>query len=299
MSRISYSIWFDDRAEEAAEFYTSVFPGAKLLSTTPYYIETPSDKPLGSTMLATIEIEGRRFELINGGSGFTPNPSISFFVNRDTREEIDELWGKLTDGGMALMPLQEYPFSRHYGWVQDKYGVSWQLMMPNADSDRRSSLVPSLMFTGKNYGQAEAAVAFYLSVFEDSERGSLARYGEAASDEDEPDKVMYADFRLLEQWFAAMESGYDHKFQFSEGISLVVNCETQAEVDRYWEKLSAVPEAEQCGWLKDRFGVSWQIIPQRLNELMESVDPEEARRGMEAMLQMKKIDIEALEEAVR
>ena len=107
---------------------------------------------------------------------------------------------------------------------------------------------------------------------------------------------MFTDFQLLGQWFAAMDSAHGHAFSFNEAVSLMVTCDTQAEIDDYWEKLSAVPEAEQCGWLKDKYGVSWQIVPTILGELLSDPDPAKSQRVMEAMLQMKKIDIAKLEE---
>ena len=224
------------------------------------------------------------------------NPSISFFVSRESKEEIDALWEKLAEGGKALMPLQEYPFSKYYGWIQDRFGVSWQIILPDPDGDWRPALVPSLLFVGEQCGRAEEAIELYTSVFPESQKGVMARYA-AGMEPDREGTLMYADFKICDQWFAAMDSAQNHEFGFSEGLSLMVTCRDQAEVDAYWEKLSAVPAAEQCGWLKDKFGVSWQIIPEVLAKLVGGEDSEKANRAMDAMLQMKKIDIAALEAA--
>lgn len=108
---------------------------------------------------------------------------------------------------------------------------------------------------------------------------------------------MFTDFMLKNCWFAAMDSAYDHKFNFNEAISFLVKCETQEEIDAYWAKLSAVPEAERCGWLKDKYGISWQITPGILDEMMTNGTPEQRARVTEAFLNMKKFNIAALQEA--
>lgn len=230
---------------------------------------------------------------INGGPYFTFNPSISFFVkfnaaqDPQASEKIKEVWQKLSEGGTVLMPFDSYPFSEKYGWIQDKYGVSWQLFLTNEKDDERSWIMPALMFAGEKYGQAENAINFYLSVFKNSKEGHVARYSKGM----EPDKegaIMYGDFCLENQWFVAMESARA-QHQFNEAISFMVYCENQDEIDYYWEKLSAVPEAEQCGWLKDQFGVSWQIVPTAMDEMMKNGRPEQIERVAKAMLQMKKI----------
>jgi predicted 3-demethylubiquinone-9 3-methyltransferase (glyoxalase superfamily) len=116
----------------------------------------------------------------------------------------------------------------------------------------------------------------------------------------EPDRegaVMFTDFMLEGQWFAAMDSAREHDFAFNEAISFVVNGADQTEIDTFWQKLSAVPEAEQCGWLKDRYGLSWQIVPGELSTMMTDTDPERVNRVTQAVLEMKKLDLAALQEA--
>ena len=108
---------------------------------------------------------------------------------------------------------------------------------------------------------------------------------------------MFADFMLENCWFAALDSAREHSFAFNEAISFMVSCERQEEIDYYWERLSAVPDAEQCGWLKDKYGVSWQIVPSRLDEMMRSGTKEQMARVTEAFLKMKKFDLAALQRA--
>jgi predicted 3-demethylubiquinone-9 3-methyltransferase (glyoxalase superfamily) len=145
--------------------------------------------------------------------------------------------------------------------------------------------------------QAEEAVNFYASIFKRSKTGSIARYDEeAAKASGRPvGSVMTVAFELDGQEFIALNGG--PLFKFTEAISFVVNCETQEEVDHYWEKLSGGGQQVQCGWLKDRFGVSWQVVPRILSEMLQDRDREKSKRVMAAMLKMKKIDVEALRTA--
>ena len=152
-------------------------------------------------------------------------------------------------------------------------------------------ITPFLWFDDK----AEEAVNFYVSVFKNSRIGNLTRYDEAGEKAAGRPKgsVMTVEFQLDGQEFVALNGG--PHFKFTEAISFVVNCETQEEVDEFWEKLSAGGEEVQCGWLKDKYGLSWQIVPRILTEMLKDKDPAKAKRVMEAMLQMKKIDIPNLQ----
>jgi predicted 3-demethylubiquinone-9 3-methyltransferase (glyoxalase superfamily) len=299
MQQFTFHLWFDKEAREAAAFYTSLFPDSRV-----QYITTLHDTPSGDCDVVAFELAGMSFMAISAGPLFKPNPSISFFLNFDpaaddkARENLDSLWRKLSDGGKVLMPLQEYPFSKRYGWIEDRYGLSWQLILSDPDGDERPFIVPSLLFVGPVCGKAEEATDFYLSVFKQSKRGLMARYPEGM-EPDQEGTVMYTDFMIENQWFAAMDSAQEHAFNFNEAISLVINCESQDEVDYYWEQLSAVPEAEQCGWLKDKYGVSWQVVPRLLDEMMRNGTRAQIDRLTQAFLAMKKFDIEKLREAYK
>ncbi len=290
-------LWFDQEAREAAEFYTSVFPDSRITHTS-----TLHDTPSGDTDIVSFELGGQSFMAISAGPLFKFNPSVSFFVNFDpsrdpnARQNLDVMWDKLSQGGTALMPLQEYPFSKHYGWIQDRYGLSWQLILTEPEGEERPFIVPSLMFVGAVAGRAEEAINLYLSVFNNSKMGAIHRYG-PGQEPDQEGTVMFADFMLAGQWFAAMDSAYPHEFAFNEAISLLVNCDNQQEIDYFWGKLSAVPEAEVCGWLKDRFGLSWQVSPVAMDEMMRAGSPEQIARVTQAFLQMKKFDLAELKKA--
>jgi len=294
MQKITPCLWFDRSSEEAMNFYTSIFSNSRIISIERYPEEAPEpfmEGMQGQVLTGIFEIEGYRFMALDGGPLFQINPSVSFFINCDTKEKVDRLWEALSKGGEALMPLDKYPFSEWYGWIQDRFGVSWQLMLVEGDIEQ--VVIPSFLFVGDQCGRAEEAINYYTSIFNRSKVVSIIPY-EANPGPDKPGTVMYAEFKLEDQTFVAMDSAMEHKFAFNEAISLSVECEDQAEVDHFWA-LSVVPEAEACGWLKDQFGISWQIVPKQLEELFSSPDREKADRAMRAMLKMKKIDIAQLQ----
>lgn len=301
MNRIQQKIiphlWFDREAERAANFYCSVFPDSNVTNLT-----TLHDTPGGDCDVVSFNLWGQAFMAISAGPMFRFNPSISFMVNfdpsrdPDARTRLDNTWAQLTEGGHVLMPLERYPFSERYGWIQDRFGLSWQLILTDPAGEERPPIIPSLLFVGDVCGQAENASNFYLSTFSDSRRGQLVRYPDGM-EPDQKGTVMFTDFMLEGQWFAAMDSAQPHDFAFNEAISFVVNCADQKEMDALWQRLSAVSEAEQCGWLKDRFGLSWQIVPEQLAAMMS--DPNAARvdQVTQCLLKMKKLDLAALEAA--
>jgi predicted 3-demethylubiquinone-9 3-methyltransferase (glyoxalase superfamily) len=294
--KITYCLWFNKEAEEVAKYYTTVFSNSKREGTMSNPIDTPSGKS-GSVLTANFTIFGQSFMALNGGPEFHLNSSISFFIHSNSADEIDGLWQKLGESGKVLMPLDKYPFSDKYGWVQDKYGLSWQLILNNPKNEQRPRLMPSLLFVNNIYGKAEEAIHYYTSIFDDTKVGMMEKYP-AGMEPDEEGKIMYADFMLADQWFAIMESAREHNFDFNEALSFVVHCQTQEEVDHFWYKLSGNGGSEiQCGWLKDKYGVVWQIVPDMLLKLVTGTDKEKAKRVMQAMMKMVKLDIKTLEEA--
>lgn len=302
--RIVPHLWYDKEAREAAEFYASVFPRSSVSNVT-----TLHDTPSGDCDVVSFSVWDHQFMAISAGPMFKFTPAISVIVNfdpllfgdsasrdDDARCALDTAWAKLSQDGSVLMPLDKYPFSERYGWVQDKYGLSWQLILTNPEGEPRPPIVPAMLFTGSNCGRAEEAMDFYLSVFKDARRGNLVRYPAGYAPEREG-TIMFADFALESSWFAIMDSARAHASSFNEAISLIVNCDRQEEIDYYWEKLSAVPEAEQCGWLKDRFGVSWQVVPSDMNDMLRKGNHDQITRVTQAFLGMKKFDVAALQRA--
>ena len=290
MKQIVPHLWFDKEAKEAAEFYTRLFPDSRINSS-----HILQDTPSGDAETVDFTLAGQPFEAISAGPVFQFNPSISLMVACRTAEEVDTLYHALSDGGVDLMPLGEYPFSHRYSWVQDRYGLSWQLMLVEGEPPAQK-IAPHLLFAGAAKGKAAQAVAFYREVFGDTGAGTPPSDAAPKADANDPAAAVLH-FTLLGQRFSAMDHGFDDNLPFTEAFSLIVYCDTQKEIDDYWSKLSHVPEAEACGWLKDAFGVSWQIVPRQLGEMMATGTDEQIQRVVSAFLPMKKFTIATLEKA--
>ncbi len=296
VQKITPNLWCDGNAREVAEFYTSVFPNGSITGGSLY----PQSKEdgladfqldlAGKDLVVSFTIADLEFTAINAGPEFKPTPALSFLVNFDpsrdehAHEHIDAIWHRLIEGGEALIEIGEHPFSKRYGWVQDKYGFSWQLILTNPDGEPRPIIIPDLMFGANVQNRAEEAMNYYASVFENSIVNIIARYNEERSPVVK-DSVMFGEFKLEDQWFAAMDSAVTQSFAFNEAVSLSIACRDQDEIDYLWSKLSSDPDFEQCGWCKDRFGVSWQIVPSGMDSLMQKPG------AYEKMMHMKKIVI--------
>lgn len=269
-------IWYDGNAKAAAEFYCSVFPGAKITADTP--------------MVVNFELYGQKFMGLNGGPMFKPNASISFFVISESDDEINTWYQQLSEGGMVMMPLNKYDWSERYAFVQDKFGLSWQIMK-TAYSNVNQKITPCLLFVGNSFGKAEAAVKYYTDVFKPSSIDGIKLYQE--NEGPAAGTVKHSQFVLDGKVFMAMDGYGEHQFAFKEGISFVVECNEQVEIDFFWNELTSNGGQEsQCGWLKDKFGISWQIIPKNIGTIM--MDPANGPKAMKALMQMKKIDIAKL-----
>lgn len=289
MQRIVPYLWFDQEAREAVTFYTSLFKDSKILNST-----VLNDTPSGNAEMLSFELAGMTFGAISAGPYFKLNPSVSLMVYCDTKEEVDTLWSQVSVGGFELMPLGEYPFCKHYAWVQDRFGLSWQLMWYE-NQPVAQKIVPCLLFSQAACGKAESAARYYAEqTFDNSEITFINPYqpGEAVNPEA---KVNFLDFKLDGIRFCAMDNGYPAEFGFNEAFSFMVNCKDQKEIDYFWEKLSFVPEAEQCGWLKDAYGLSWQIVPVDLSQYLFTGSEEVKARVTEAFLKMKKFDLAEIE----
>lgn len=267
-------IWFNGNALEAATFYTELFPASRITAETP--------------VVVNFELSGQPFMGLNGGPVFSPNPSISLFVTSESAAEIETLYRQLSHDGVVMMPLGKYDWSAYYAFIQDKYGVAWQLFTGNY-SEVNQKITACLLFTGKRFGQAEAAIQLYTKVFSPSAISGILKYT-AEEGTEVAGKVKHAQFSLDNTVMMAMDGAGDHAFDFSEGVSFVVECKDQGEIDYYWNHLVENGGAESmCGWLKDPFGVSWQIIPADIGTLLN--DPEKGSGAMNALMQMRKIII--------
>jgi predicted 3-demethylubiquinone-9 3-methyltransferase (glyoxalase superfamily) len=288
-------LWLDSQAEAAADLYTRVFPGGRVtgVSRYPERGDNPSGKPPGSVLTVEFEAAGQRFTALNGGPLFKINPSVSFFVQCDDAADTRRIFSAFADGGQALMPLDRYPWSPLYGWVADRYGVSWQVMTGRPPGPT-ATIFPCLMFAGPQAGRAEAAIQAYTRLFPDGRVDSLQRY---AAGEGPEGSIKHGRFVVAGQLVVAMDSHVAHGITFNEGVSLQVMCKDQAEIDRYWAALSEGGEPGVCGWLKDRFGLSWQVVPAGIAAWMTSADTAARDRAFEAVMRMKKLDIAAIQAA--
>lgn len=268
-------LMFDGQAKEAADFYCSIFSNSKII------IESP--------LVVQFEIEGKKIMGLNGGPSFKINPSISLFVTCQSIEEIQNSWNKLSEGGKVMMPLDKYSWSENYGWTVDKFGMTWQLMLGELPADGQK-IIPSFLFVGAQYGKGEQAINFYTSIFPNSKIQVLDIY---QAEETQPrGNLKFGLFSLSGVSLAAMDGYGKHEFQFNEGVSIVVECKDQEEIDYYWNKLTEGGQESRCGWLMDQFGVSWQIVPNNIVSLV--ADPEKGPRVMQEVMKMKKLNMEVL-----
>ena len=268
-------LWFDGKAKEAASFYCSIFNNSKITT--------------DSQMVVKFELEGKAIMGLNGGPMIKINPAISFFVTCQSNEEIESYWNKLIEGGNAMMALNNYPWAEKYGWMVDKFGMTWQLMLGELPANGQK-IIMSLLFVNEQFGKAREAIETYTAIFPDSPVDTLQLY--EAGEGQPVGFLKFGHFSLNKEVFAAMDGPGDHQFKFNEGVSFVVECEKQEEIDYYWNKLTDGGKESMCGWLVDKFGVSWQIVPAIIASLM--TDPEKVPRVMQAVMKMKKLNIETL-----
>lgn len=271
-------IWAKENIKEIAAFYKNVFPDVEILSENDLAIQC--------------SIQSQKFLIMNGRTGIEINPSISFFAQFNTMEEVKKVWDYFIKEGSILMNLDKYPWSECYGWVADKFGINWQVMLWQKE-DEGSKLSPSLMFVKANAGKAEAAINYYKSIFREFKSGGIARYEKG--DTDVEGYIKHSQFYLDGCKLMAMDSSGDHPFQFNDGISLVKECDDQEEIDHYWNGFVAEGKAGRCGWLKDKFGVSWQIVPKNMGKIMS--EAKDRKKIMEALMGMGKLEVEKLVEA--
>lgn len=276
MSEKTYPcLWFDGQAKAAATFYCTIFPESEIIQESP--------------MVVNWELNGQRFMGLNGGPMFQLNASISVFANFDNIDTLNKAWEKLLEDGKVLMPINQYPWSERYGWLKDKFGLTWQLMLSN-----NNLLLPSMLFSNKQFGNAQSAMQLYTSIFPSSGIDVTELYG--PENPEQAGKLMFGQMHLIDKPIIVMDGPGDHYFEFNEALSFVVQCEDQAEIDKYWNSLIADGGQESmCGWLKDKFGVSWQIIPASLSKLMSHSN--NGQKVMEALLKMRKLEIAVLEAA--
>lgn len=275
ISKLYTCLWYDGNAKEAATLYCSVFKNTKLLSE--------------NHLVSMIEIESCKLMLLNGGAHYKHTPAISQFVTSEDEAEIEYLFKHLSKDGKVLMPLGKYDWSEYYGWCEDKFGVSWQIYKGKM-SDVKQKIVPCFLFVADSFGKAEEAQNHYINTISNSCSEGILKYQNTNTSAD--GTVMHSQFRLNDAVFMAMDGPGEHHYTFSPATSFVIECETQDEIDYYWERLGKDGKYNMCGWLDDKYGISWQIVPKILGQLMS--DPKRAPKVADAFLKMKKFDIDVL-----
>lgn len=271
-------LWFNGNAREGADFYKTAFPFLKETASNPFVV--------------MLDLKGQQLMLLNGGPEFRMNGTISFFVLLEKEEDIDRAWKILSDGGEVRMELDKYPWSEKYGWVEDRFGANWQLSFGKL-AEVGQSLTPVLMFTGANAGKAEESIQFYSGIFPDSSLVGILRWGD--NGHEKPGTIQHAQYKLNGYVMMTMDSSLSDQFSFNEAVSLVIHCDTQEEIDHYWNRLTEGGREGRCGWLKDKYGVSWQVVPKILGTLMS--DPVKAPAVVKAFMGMNKFIISDLIDA--
>lgn len=290
MNRIVPCLWFASEAEEAASFYISLFKNSKINYTTRYGKEGYEihQQAENSIMTVSFQIDGQKFLALNGGPIFKFSEAVSFYVYCGSVNEINRLYERLSENGQVLMPLDKYDWSEKYAWVKDRFGLSWQLDVHEINYEQK--IVPSLLFVNKKFDKVRDAVNYFSNIFPDSRKIMEAPYGSLENVLE--GTLLFAQFAISNYLMNAISSIYPHQFDFNEAISFIIYCKTQKEIDYYWEKFTHDGEEGACGWLKDKFGISWQVVPEILEQLL--LDPSRAGKVTEAYLKMKKFEIEKL-----
>lgn len=267
---ITPCLWFDGEGEEAARFYCSLFADARITAATPVAVD--------------FEIAGQPFVCLNGGPQYQPNPSISFRYACANVTEQQNLKKALAADGKILAEQPEVSWPQDSVWVQDRWGVAWYLYV-DASANKVQRTVPVLHFGGERRSQLDEALDLYACLFPNIRSA------------DTDGGLRNALLERQGHQCLLMEQPDSRGFAFDEGVSLTVYCDSQEEIDTYWRALSAGGREQMCGWLRDRFGLAWQILPSILPELLSDTDT--AQQAGEALMEMKKINIEQLIRAGR
>jgi len=270
--------WMQEDPASALTLYRQAFPEIEVLSQ--------------SALVGMFRLHGFEVMLLNGGPQYRPNPAVSLTLHCDGEASAQRVWSALLNDAEVLMPLGTYDWSSCYGWLNDRNGISWQITT-GAPQQQGQLVHSSLMFCGAQQGKANAAIDYYTGLFPRSARLQTHLY--PVTMPELAGQVMYASFKLEDIGFAAMDSGVPQSFSFTPGNSHVIVCRDQDEIDYYWNAFTADGHESRCGWCDDKFGLSWQVIPASLPQLMS--DPDTGSAVAQAMFRMKKLDLAELQRA--
>jgi predicted 3-demethylubiquinone-9 3-methyltransferase (glyoxalase superfamily) len=272
-------LWFDHNALEVVEYYQTIFDEVRVLYNT--------------SMVLTFEINGTKFMGLNGGPQFKFTSAVSYFVYcGGSKEKIDSLYEALSDGGKIVFPLEKYDWSPRYAWVEDMYGVNWQLDIEPINSEQK--IVPCLLFGNAIISKVGEAMLHYTGIFRDS---MVLMQWPFPKEMNQPDgALLFAQFKLNNFIMNAMSSPNPLSYGFSEASSFVVECDTQEDIDHYWNRLlEGGGKESMCGWLQDKYGLWWQIVPSELPDLMSN--PNTMNQVSQVVLRSKKFNLKELREA--
>lgn len=272
--RIYPCLWFNKNAQEAVDFYSLIFSDIRKFDSNGF-----------ST---TFEIAGSKFMVMNGGPTYQVNSAISYYFYSGSEAVLQRIYESLSAGGHILMPLGKYEWSTQYAWVIDRFGVNWQLDIDDIQSKQK--IVPTCLFVNKKNQSVKDAISHYTGIFKPSKVILEAPYN---TESGMPfGTLLFAQCSLNGYIFNTMSSTMVHDYDFTPGNSFVIECSTQAEIDYYWHKLGDGGHYSRCGWLVDKFGISWQVLPDFLAKLVN--DPDKGPKVIQAFMKMQKFDIETL-----
>lgn len=286
MFKITPFLWFPKNIHPILVYYKTIFP--ELISDP---LEKYEETPSGSIEFANIKIYDRELLIMAADDTSKFNNSISMTIWCNNLERTKYIWEQLSSTGKVLMNADKYDWSEYYGWCNDKYGLSWQIMYY---PDSENMVIPSITMSGANCGKAAEFIENLKPIFKDISINHISKYGKNENG-DNPEHIAHCEFTVNNQKYIIMDSSNMHDQNFNESISFLILCKGQDEVDFYWDKIIANGgEASQCAWCKDKFGISWQVVPEELNQATGNPDPVIAKYALESMLQMSKIIINDL-----
>lgn len=275
-------LWFDGHLDEAANFYTTIFEDSKKVNETHFI--TNEHGEIGDLLTITLELAGCEFLLLNGGDTFKPTPAISYVVNCENENQLNQVWEQLNQEGETLMPLTDYPELGKFGWTNDRFGFSWQVRL----GDSLQTIIPCIMFANNNYGLAQAAIDEWIAAF-----GGKQNFVIKGKD----DRLRAAGFQLRGHDLIIMDSPEKHDFKFTMGNSFYFYLKDQTDIDQVWEAITKDGKEWPCGWMEDRYGVYWQTANQQLLDWTNDPDIEKAQRATQEMYKMKKINLAQIKRA--
>lgn len=292
MQKIIPHLWFDKEALEAVQLYTSLFPDSHM-----DWIHDLTDTPSGDAVLVQFQLANLTLAAISAGPYFKLNESTSLMVHFQNKDELNRIFEALSEAGRVLMPLGEYPFNSHYVWFEDRFGLSWQFFY-SPENSRAVQLEICLLFSQKQVGQARSFLEKAQALFLNSQIGTVNHYQENEKQEAKA-LINYGELLLNQQRLVVMDHGFGGENSFNEAFSLMVYTDSQEETQRLYQQLSHVPESEQCGWVKDEFGISWQIVPRPLMEAYENLPKDRMKQVNDAILTMKRLNYDEITELVK